>query len=78
MGGIFAKLDNQDKITSLEKKSMGPNVTEETNLNLEKLKNYINKYGYVKIEINTKQLENYISLYIKKYFKWSFRTFCYG
>ncbi len=68
MAGIFAKLDNQDKIVSLERKH-GTSVEEELNLNLDKLKDYINKYGYIKIEINTKQLESYIELYVKKYFK---------
>lgn len=68
MGGIFAKLDNQDKITSLDKKV--PNgVKDESPLNLEILRDYINKYGYIRVEVDSKQLETYINSFGTKYFK---------
>jgi len=68
MGGIFAKLDNQDKIISLERKSMG-NVKDESSLNMDKLKEYYNKHGYLKVEINGTDMKNYVESYIKKYLK---------
>ncbi len=68
MGGIFAKLDNQDKIISLERKSMS-NVKDEFVLSMDKLKEYYNKHGYLKVEINAKDMKTYVESYAKKYLK---------
>jgi hypothetical protein len=68
MGGIFAKLDNQDKIISLERKSP-KTVKDESTLNFDILKDYINKYGYIRVEVDIKQLETYINSFGMKYFK---------
>ena len=71
MGGIFAKIDNQDKIIHLEKtKSSSPIFSQnkgESDLNLFLLKNYFNKYGYISIEMDLKQLELYINFFNTKY-----------
>jgi hypothetical protein len=67
MGGIFAKLDNQDKIVSLEKKTLN-NIKDDSSLNLEILKDYINKHGYVRVDVDLNQLESYINSFGTKYF----------
>jgi len=68
MSGIFAKLDNQDKIISLERKSVA-NAMDEFDLNMDKLKEYYNKHGYLKVEINGKDMKAYVESYVKKYLK---------
>ena len=68
MGGIFAKLDNQDKVISLEKKITNPLVKDESTLNLDLLRDYINKYGYIRVEMDLKQLEIYVNSFGTKYF----------
>jgi len=68
MGGIFAKLDNQANIIGLERKTPN-NVKDESTLNLDILKDYINKYGYISVEVDSKQLETYINSFGIKYFK---------
>ena len=68
MGGIFAKMDNQDKIISLERKQQDI-IKDASNLNLDTLRDYINKYGFIRIEVDAKQLETYINSFGTKYFK---------
>lgn len=68
MSGIFAKLDNQDKIISLERKSIAK-TKEEFDLSMDKLKENYNKYGYLKVEINEADMNSYVESYIKKYLK---------
>jgi hypothetical protein len=68
MGGIFAKLDNQDKVVSLERKENNQLVRDELSLNLDVLKDYINKHGYIRVEMDLKQLETYINSFGSKYF----------
>ena len=64
MGSIVAKIDNQDKVISLEQQNREGN-----NLDLVKMKDYINKYGFIKVEVDPVQLDNYWKQYITKYFK---------
>ena len=68
MGATFAKLDNQDKIISLERKL--PNgVKQETDIDFNRLMEFINKYGYIRIELDAKQFNNYLNLLGSKYLK---------
>jgi hypothetical protein len=70
MGAIMAKLDNSNKIDSLD---IGIDYNlfnkNKITIDLNKMKDYINKYGYIKVELDQKQLETYINTYINKYFK---------
>ena len=52
MGGIIAKIDN-DNIVSIE--SQNPTISKQV---LDKLKDYYNKYGIIKIQIDENKLDS--------------------
>ena len=72
MGAIMAKINNSNTIDSLEL-GIDYNLFNKNKLSLDlnKMKNYINKYGYIKMEVDQSQLENYINSYVNKYFKYN-------
>ncbi len=61
MEGLFAQLDNQGKISGFEAKQNQNQRLKFKNLNLNKLKDYFNKYGYIKAELNIVELDKYIT-----------------